>query len=173
MADVLRVTVRGAGTHAKSLRGAALELDSVIQSEMRTMGARCKQALQAAVPRGYSDNLHDSVEVSPRRNVRRPGFEIVAGAEDEAGFDYLKVSRYGHRKSRIRPVRGQALSIAETFPGLDAATRGPHKGRTALRSVRGQRPAVDWVAVGLANSDHELDQMAERVGRRVERRLLR
>ena len=96
-----------------------------------------------------------------RRGIRaesRNGDGVVTvDARSDKGFDYVPVTRWGHRKDVIRPVNGQALRF----------TIG---GRVLYRaSVRGYKPTRDWVEVAAKKVEPVVDRYAGRFAREVTR----
>lgn len=81
--------------------------------------------------------------------------------DPESGYAYTPVTRFGHRKPIIYPVRAKALSWVD------------RSGRRVFRAwVRGYRPASDWVADARPTADRAVARAADRIGRQVVSRLL-
>lgn len=105
-------------------------------------------------------------QVAPRRTGRLArgirattvGLVMVVRAvarNPETGYDYVGVTRFGHRVSRIYARSAQALRF----------TVG---GQLLLRkSVRGYHPASDWAERGHRAADQAAEIAARRFGERV------
>lgn len=99
--------------------------------------------------RGMSSRVSGTVALV-RADARNP----------ESGYDYVGVTRFGHRVRRIYPRRARALRI----PLPD--------GRVIFRrSVRGFRPRGDWAQRALPDIHREAERAARRLGIRLEARL--
>ncbi len=86
--------------------------------------------------------------------------EIYAYAKDpESGYDYVGVTRLGHRKALIKPRRDRsAASVLQTGRprksgrSKKATLRVPMKGDFIYRrQIKGFRPKVDWAEVAQAD----------------------
>lgn len=100
---------------------------------------------------------------------------VTAEARDpETGFDYLRVTRFGHRKARIRPTRRKSpASVISTrggrATGRAAALRLMIGGRVVYRrTVPGFRPKSDWAERAMPQIRQRAAHVATRLGRRVE-----
>lgn len=83
----------------------------------------------------------------------------VDAKDPKSGFDYVGVTRFGHRVSIIRPKRAKALRI-------------PLAGGVIFRrSSRGFHPAGDWAEQAIPQIEREAQSVATRIGRRIEARL--
>lgn len=75
---------------------------------------------------------------------------FVRARDPRTGYDYVAVTRFGHRRSRIRPRSDRApASVVATGSGRatggQAALRFTMGGRVLYRrSVRGFKPRGDW-----------------------------
>lgn len=86
--------------------------------------------------------------------------EIYAYAKDpESGYDYVGVSRLGHKKAIIKPRRDRSAAtvLATGRPrkggrSKKATLRVPMKGDFIYRrQIKGYRPKVDWAEVAQAD----------------------
>jgi hypothetical protein len=113
-------------------------------------------------------------------------FVIYASARNQ-GYDYVGVSRFGHRVKFIRPSSDrQPQSVISTKrPKLRYGMKTPsgHRARPALRLppkqgthgiyrnvVRGIVRPVDWVQTAQAAVDRELNAQAKLLANNLERR---
>lgn len=90
-----------------------------------------------------------------RGNVVR--LTVRANAKRQ-GFDYLDVTRYGHRVTLITPRRGGALSVH---------IGGRRSVPVVRRSVRGYHPTHDWVDVAGRLLEPSVRSAERMMGRRV------
>lgn len=82
------------------------------------------------------------------------GVLVTAHAKNpQSGYDYVGVTRFGHRLRRIFPKRAKAL--------------GPIPGIGFRRSVRGFRPKGDWAAKALPEIHREAERASEELGHRI------
>lgn len=97
------------------------------------------------------------------------GFTVSVEAVDpETGYDYVGVTRFGHRVRRIRPVAGHTKSGKRVF--RDGMLRFPLGGRILYRrSVRGYRPKGDWVVPARVETHEFARQEMKRVGAEIAR----
>lgn len=102
---------------------------------------------------------------------------VRADARDPAsGYDYVGVTRFGHRVARISPKgRRYAASVLSTgkkrSSGKRAALRFTIGGRAFFAaSVRGYKPASDWATDALPEVEAEARVIVDRLGRKIESR---
>lgn len=162
---LLKITTEGAGPVAASFDRAQRRLQDSIITEFRYLGRVVNQAFADAAPRGSgrtADNVSARVffgqASEPRITVRTRSIDPVSG------YNYLDVTRYGHRSLAIVPRRRRGLTIH----GHRSEVTGD--GPSVVRAhATGSRPASDWVqdayrAVGL-----ELDDAQHRLARGITR----
>jgi hypothetical protein len=103
------------------------------------------------------DTFHMAETIEAR--VRGTRIEVeVSAISPESGFDYLDVTRFGHR-GRLYPDKGTFL-------------RWKSGGRVHYaRSTAGHHPAVDWVDAALPAAQRAADRSADRIGRKIMVRL--
>ena len=104
---------------------------------------------------------------------------IVAGAtvivrdfaqNPESGYDYVGVTRFGHRVARIYPKHTSA-SVLGTGKRKAGALRMVIGGRVLYRaSVAGYHPASDWAEDALPEVEAEAEVVAARLGGKIEAR---
>lgn len=93
----------------------------------------------------------------------------VAAKDPETGYDYVGVTRFGHKVRRIRPIAGRTKSGRRIFrPGFLRLEIG---GRVLYRtSVRGVVKKVDWVVPARAESRVYAREQMKQVGAEIARR---
>lgn len=122
-----------------------------------------------AAPVGETGDLAASAEARVNTRTARPTFTVAVGAE-HGGFPYLDVTRFGHRKRTIRAKHSRAVRI-DSDTGVHV--KNDAEGGIVVREVEGYRPARDWVTYADQNIEHEFEAATQRLGRKVERRILR
>jgi hypothetical protein len=110
------------------------------------------------------------------------GDEVIVttrAVDPDSGFDYVAVTRFGHRKRLITPVAkgGNARKSRTAKRGASGrfVTRGigylrfESRGRTwILPSVRGFRPRTDWVEKAWPAVKSAADTELEQTGNKIE-----
>src|SRR4051794_9873618 len=115
--DRIKAEVKGAGRQASRARSVGRMIDSA--ESARNVGDDAELIYQEAAP-------HRSGRLARGIRAISVGDEVVVSAvavDPKTGFDYVAVSRFGHRKNVIRPV---------TKSGQ------PRKARRTLRTAGGQ-----------------------------------
>ncbi len=116
------------------------------------------------------------------RNIRsdKIGQDIIVHVEARdpvSGFDYVRITRFGHRVLRIFPKRILAatreavvLATGRTRGrGRQAALRFIIGGRVMYRhSVKGFHPATDWADNAMPQIRRRAEQRVKGLGRRIE-----
>lgn len=146
----------------RQLSAAAAGMRRVMVSEMRASEMRLEAAFEEHAPYDYDerDDEHLVDNIDARTDVRgRVVTTVYVTARSPSGFDYLDVTRFGHRRP-LRPRQAQYLRWR------DGA--GWHR---ALET-RGFHPDRDWTVDAAREADSEADDIADRVGRVVYTRLL-
>lgn len=122
--------------------------------------------------------------------LKRQELVFTVRAEDPGtGFDYVDVTRFGHRVARIYAgQRGRSLtsSIRTTAAGSPRITTGRgarsdlFRGAKALKtkygyfaSVKGYKPTRDWVEAGVEDIEELAGEQMEVIGRGVARSIAR
>lgn len=171
--DVFRISVRGAGRAARSFTRMQRQTQDEIVAELRQFGEEARVLFVGAAPRD-TEQLRERITAvpffgraaRPRVSIRvRPDLEGHQGDKID-GFDYLDVTRRGHRSRTIEPRQARALKVhveghrnAEIFE--------------FRASVPGARVTVDWVVPAAERAERLADAAQRRLGRRIERRVLR
>ncbi len=171
--SVFRVGFRGAGRVAAQFDAAARQVQDAIVAELRQFGREGEAIFAAAAPEDTGDLADRIVAVPffgraarPRVSIRvRPDLQGHQGDEID-GYDYLDVTRFGHRRHEIVPRRARALKVH--YAGHRNAAIFEFRA-----SVPGVRPRVDWVAVGADRCARASAIAERRLGRRIQSRVLR
>jgi hypothetical protein len=88
----------------------------------------------------------------------------------ETGYDYVGVTRFGHKVARIYPKHAAASNLA-MGKAKKGALRFTIGGRTLYRgSVAGYHPAQDWADEALPEVQGAAQTVASRLGNRIEAR---
>lgn len=174
MAEIFRGSVPGVARTARKLSRAERDLNRLMQKEMDSLSRRVLAIYRAQAPGGLADEVH----VQRTGGIVRPGFSVTVKATDPtSGYNYLGVTRFGHRRKWIEPDLDRApASVVATH-----VRRSPHRGsRPALRfvdkatgrvifryRVRGVRHSQDWVRVARDQTQPMISESTQRLGRRV------
>jgi len=112
------------------------------------------------------------------RLIRGISSSVLGGrvvVRDEArnpatGFDYVGVTRFGHKVARIYPKHyaGRSLATGKARKGVLRFSMGGHTVFAA--SVAGYHPASDWAEDALPEVQTEAQVVATRLGRSIEAR---
>lgn len=157
---VFRASTRGARRSGHKLSAASRQMQTVILDEFAgELAPRAVQITRAFAPH-RSGRLERGLKARVRSYGGRITVDIESTARSDAGYNYLPVTRFGHRVAFIYAKRAKALRI-------------PLATGTIFRTrVRGYRPGRDWARAAFEAVEVELDRAAERLGRAVDRRLL-
>ncbi len=165
--NIYRLNVRGAGRVARDLEGLSREIQDAIVAELRELGLEAKAIYRGVAPEDDTGQLRENIDSVAFFRAVRPRVRVVVEPIQGHGGDprsYLDVSRYGHRKRKIRPVKRTALKIH--YAG--------HRNPTIFvfrASAEGVRVPVDWVVEATPAIDRLVDKAESRLGRRIERRI--
>lgn len=90
----------------------------------------------------------------------------------ETGYDYIGVTRFGHKVARIYPKHSSSnASSLATGKQKHGMLRFVIGGRVLYRaSVAGYHPASDWATDALPEVEVEAQAVATRLGRKIESR---
>lgn len=109
-------------------------------------------------------------------------FAIVASARNTDGFDYVGVSRFGHRKEFIVPRHDRAAASVistrkprrdgQTTPGRPALRISARNGGAAIyrNQVRGVKRTHDWAESAQGAVNRELESRSTQLSHRIEAR---
>ena len=146
--------LEGAGYLSERLLRAARQLDREVAEEVQDLGDRAELIYAAHA-------LRDTGRMARGIRAVGQGDEVVVRADardPRSGFDYVGVTRFGHRVRVIRPnPPRRALAFTPKGGG----------GTVFRRSVRGFRPAGDWADRAYPQVRAEGERAAARLGRRI------
>lgn len=132
------------------VRGGA-QVEPILRQELQgELGSRLVRVSRQAAPE-RTTALARGLRAVPGR-AGRICVEVISTVKSEDGYPYTGVTRFGHRKRWIEPVRKRAL-------------RTPWGPR---RRVRGYRPAGDWADKAHRLAQPHVERSAQRVGRRLQ-----
>lgn len=163
---VLKVRARGADRLLRNFNAAADALPDDTLAAQRELGRRAEIVFSAHAPhrtgrliRGIASIvLGDKVIV--KDEARNPA----------SGYDYVGVTRFGHKAARIYPKHTPAVSLANG-KSRRGALRFVIGGRVVYAaSVAGYHPASDWADDAMPEVQAEAQSVASRLGARVEAR---
>lgn len=167
-------SAEGAGRQAANARNVGRMIDKGMDVSARAVGDDAELIYQAAAPR-RSGRLARGIRAIPA------GDTVIVTAEavdPKSGFDYVAVSRFGHRKRIIRPVNRsgrarKARTVSRSARGT-FVTRGraalvfQSRGKTwKLASVKGFRPLNDWVEGALPDIRSAADTEMDKTGNEI------
>ena len=164
----------GAGNQASRARAVSSEITAAMIRSARNIATDAELVYQEHAPR-RTGRLARGIRATAL------GDQVVVTAtavDPKTGFDYVGVTRFGHRKALIVPVtkRGKprkSRSLRRNLSG-QFISRGAgflvftSRGRLwRLRSVRGFRPIGDWTDRALPEirqvADTEMDQTGNKI----------
>jgi len=168
------VRIVGADRIARNMQAAAIQIRSDVDEAKRELGDIAELIYNAHAP-------HKSGRLGRGIVARDLGavVQVEAHARNPAsGYDYVGVTRFGHRVARIYPrsrFARRASVVAtrnERGRGRRAALRIPMGGGVIYRaSVRGYHPTSDWADRALPQIEAEARKVAERLGEKVASRI--
>lgn len=198
--DVFRVSFEGAGEAARAFSRAQRRVQDAVIAEVRALGRESREAFKAAAPEDTGDLIDAIIDVpffgraaEPRVTIRVKTLRGHEGAKRDA-FNYLNVTRFGHRQAVIRPRRARALKIhieGHRNPhaaivrmsaagvghppqeALHAAARRGGGGQRQVRKLRAAFKVRDWVEEIAPEINRLAAESERRLGRRVSAGLLR
>jgi hypothetical protein len=172
----IKADAKGAGQQARRARNVVQLIDREFGESARNVGTDAELIYQAHAPI-RSGRLKSGIRATP---VGEDQVIVTARAVDpDSGFDYVAVTRFGHRKRVIIPVtrRGQARKsrAIRRGPGGRFIARGggmlafESLGRHwILPAVRGFRPKTDWVETAWSEVRAAADTELEQTGNKIE-----
>lgn len=143
----------GAARVAARLEEKAARLPSLTEDAVEDLAADAELIFAAHTP-SRSGRLARGVSAQSG-----PGLSavVVARARNpESGYDYVGVSRWGHRVAFIYPKRARALRFTTRAGRVVFAKR-----------VRGHKPATDWRDDAMPQVEERAEIVASRLGREI------
>jgi hypothetical protein len=160
---LIRATFEGAGPVASAFTRTERATQDATIREVRRLGRVFEDVYRTHAP-DDSGRLRGSIRAAPFFNdPSQPRTSIYAYARDpKNGYDYLPVTRFGHRVLTIVPKVKRALTVHAD--GRDLAGEGPY---FLAPSVRGYHPFTDWVEDAEREAILETSDSTRRLGREI------
>jgi hypothetical protein len=177
--SVYRVSVRGAGRVAAQFNRAQRQLQDEMIAELRQFG---REAQVVFVEEAYEDTgeLKERITVvpffgraaRPRVSVRvRPDLQGHQGGSVD-NYDYLGVTRRGHRSRTITPKTARALKVHLEGHRNQQIFVFRHS-VSGVPAAKDSRWRGDWVLPAAERAERLSLASERRLGRRIESRVLR
>jgi hypothetical protein len=151
----IRVRVTGTERQQRRFTAAIQIVDDELRNALKELGDTAELIFAS-----YA--LHRTGRMARGIVSRAFGDRVIVEAHarnPETGYDYVGVTRFGHKVSIIRPKRAKALRI-------------PLAGGTIFRKFsRGFHPATDWAEDALPEIETEAEAVAFRLGKTLEARI--
>lgn len=162
---LIRGRVRGAGPVAAEFDQDQRQIQDEIIREFRTLARVAEDVYRSFAPED-SGRLRDTIDARVfLGNASMPRITVFARALDPTNnFDYLDVTRFGHRRTFLEPRRARMLKVH--YAGRDRAGEGPYVLRP---NVSGAVVASDWVEDAERVVEADFDAAASRLGRTIVR----
>lgn len=161
---IFRAQTLGATRAARDLSRAARRMRTEMVREFRDHADELTIPFVAAAPYDIQErddyHLVDHIKASVSSAGRVQAIVTAEAISPGSGFDYLDVTRFGHRGT-IRARSGGFLK----FPGLDGQP-------IFAKETAGSHPGSDWVADAQPEGDAIAGELADRIGRAVVTRVL-
>lgn len=145
------------------------DLDRILLEEMRGLGEDAELAF-AAHARHKTGRMARNV----KSHVVGQHVEVTVFARNpETGYDYVGVTRFGHKAEYITPVTRSAATVLATgrrrAHGHAAALRFVIGGRVVFaKRVKAFHPDHDWAEDAMPQVQLSADRAMRRVGQRIE-----
>lgn len=147
MADKFTAEVGGAGDLTRDFLRAAAELRRDMN---RTVGEIADDAV--IIYQGFAPKRRGRlIRGIKARVVGSTAFIEAHAVNKKTGYDYVGVTRFGHRVDKIVPIKAKAL--------------GPIPGIGFRKSVKGFKPASDWAEDAWPEIKAEAETAMEKLGR--------
>lgn len=178
--------VQTANTQARLLAFIPAVENELAQATQRAAN-RAVRVYQAYAPAGPSGRLGRSIRTVSAQGRLGSGrfatgrqFAVVASARNREGYDYVGVTRFGHREAFIVPRndrrRASVISTRKArrdvthHEGLPALAIPSRKGGPPIfrHKVRGFHPTHDWADVANQLVQREVKDLSHEVARRIE-----
>lgn len=150
----------------------AREIPKELDDALTKLGRRAEFVFMAYAPKGkYSTGkIRDSIRAETGQSTAAAGsfgrrfssakaISVTAEARSPKGYDYVGVSRFGHRAARIFPTRAKQIVISNRHGWVGTL-------RTA--SVAGYHPARDWADDAADVVEQEAGNVSQALAKRLE-----
>jgi len=133
------------------------KLSSELEQSVSDIGQAMKRVYRFWTPK-QSGRMQKGIGV---RKAGRAVVEITVSAVDpDTGFNYVAVSRFGHRVTTIQPVTANILKL-NLYGGF----------WTFAPEVKGYRPKYDWVEEAFYSAQEVAETHAHKLSQRLDLRL--
>jgi hypothetical protein len=167
MADsrtVIRVRTEGFQRAGARMSQADKRLQRAFRDEFKALGRETEVALYRYAPKD-TGAMAESATSSVRS--RSSGTLVLdVDVESDArgsGFEYLPVTRYGHRTAVIVPKTAKALAVHRN---------GRHEEPEYAHSVPGSHPTTDWVDNAHRSMRYRYAQTTRNIGQAFDREVV-
>ncbi len=163
--DFITLTTRGAGDEdqlAKDFTRAQRRIQDRVNRTMRLIDAETMPVYRTVAPSDTGE-LMRGLESRISFRAQRVRITVSVAAERD-GFDYVAVTRFGHRVRWITPKRKLAMTVH---------TQGRYSMPILRHRVPGYRPRRDWVVDGTRRVIQMVDRHSRELGRDIDTVLLR
>lgn len=168
-----RVQITGADRVARRMQIAAATIDDDVLEAQKALG-ETSELIFAAYALKRTGRLARGIVSRVLGSV----VQVEAHAKDpRSGYDYVGVTRFGHRVARIEPRADRApASVRATgrsrARGAHAALRIPVGGTAIYRRwSRGFHPARDWAEAAIPQVEAAAERQAQKLGEKVAERI--
>jgi len=163
----VKITARFYGPRLmRRVRTLPVEAQRLLDDALRETSDEAVEFFKDEAPE-LSGRLKRGITARPTKT----GYTITVKAVDpETGYDYVGVTRFGHKVRRIRPIERRSEGTGRrTF--RDGYLVFNSRGRNwRLKSVRGVRVRQDWVRPARVRSHDEASRRMREVGREIAKR---
>lgn len=150
---------------ATTMGRVAREMRPIMIREMEQSKAEIIDIFETFAPYDLDerDDFHmsDHIEVELGTVGRVRSTVSILARDPSSGFDYLNITRFGHRGT-IKPKRKRWLRW-EAPPGTVHFAK----------ETKGHHPETDWVEEASVVAESEADDLSDRIGRVIYTRILR
>lgn len=160
---VFRASVKGYKRTAGKLSAAGRAVQPVILAEFRgTLSAEVLEIAQGYAPEDSGALIKElTAPVSSRGGSVRINLRSPV-KDPDSGYAYTGVTRFGHRKKILTPVKAERFQFYSKVAGREISPK----------SVRGYSPATDWVEDAKPEMVEAVDESGDEIGRAIATRLL-
>jgi hypothetical protein len=165
MADLYRVEVTNARAVAGSFERGERRARTALVGNFRGAARQVEDAFRAEAPVA-SGRLRESVRAAVSFRAGSARINVAAGARNpEDGFNYLNVTRFGHRHMVIEPKEAERLAIH--YAGRDEGSKIAWVPRAS-----GYHPDHDWAGAAARRANPIFTAMSRRIGEDIERGMM-
>ena len=160
---VFRASVRGYKRTAGRLSAAGRAVQPIILAEFRgTLSGEVLEIGREFAPEDVGRLKNElTAPVSSRGGTVRVTLRSPV-KDPDSGYAYTGVTRFGHRKKVLLPVKAERFQFYSTPAGRVISPK----------KVKGYHPKVDWVAEAQPVIAEVVEQSGEEIGREIATRIL-